>query len=85
MARYVDAYKIEYEDITDENGDTYMVAHAPQIEKLETEDVVPVIHAKWMDRKDYHSCSNCGAVLEEDYKWHYHAYCYHCGARMNAE
>lgn len=85
MARYVDACKIVYEDITSEDGGTYMVAHAPQIEKLETEDVVPVIHAKWMDRKDYHSCSNCGAVLEEDYKWHYHAYCYHCGARMNAE
>lgn len=56
-----------------------------ELEKYIEEDVQPVIHAKWMDRKDYHSCSNCGAVLEEDYKWHYHAYCYHCGARMNAE
>lgn len=51
---------------------------------LETEYAQPVVHAKWIDRKDYHSCSNCEAVLE-DYKWHYYAYCYHCGARMDGD
>lgn len=79
MARYVDAYKIEYEDITDENGDTYMVAHAPQIESLETEDVQSVIHAEWTDRVNHHSCSNCGWNVGYASR---SPYCPECGAKM---
>lgn len=96
MARYIDIDKSEEDffNIRCEGGcecypdgcDSCLIYEGAEFFiGYETEDVVPVIHAKWMDRKDYHSCSNCGAVLEEDYKWHYHAYCYHCGARMNAE
>lgn len=53
-------------------------------------DVQPVVHAKWFLDEDSSSeeekcyrCSNCKAVLEEDYKWHVHNYCYHCGAKMD--
>lgn len=55
------------------------------------EDVLPVIHAKWEPdeessvEKPCYRCSNCGAVLEEDYNWHNHNFCYHCGARMDGE
>lgn len=35
--------------------------------------------------KPCYRCSNCGAVLEEDYNWHNHNFCYHCGARMDGE
>lgn len=88
MARYVDAYKIEYEDITDENGDTYMVAHAPQIERLETEDVQPVIHGRWVGDEEYehmngyyeaYKCSNCGCGVGYTSKY---PYCPECGAKM---
>lgn len=51
-----------------------------------------VFHAKWKLDEDASSlekpcyrCSNCGAVLEEDYKWHNHNFCYNCGARMDDE
>lgn len=54
-----------------------------------SEDVEPVVHAKWVFDEDSSSeeekcyrCSNCKAILEEDYKWHVHNYCYHCGAKM---
>jgi len=82
VARYVDAYKIEYEDITDENGDTYMVAHAPQIESLETEDVQPVVHSKWEISSDgyYPYCKRCKARPLEMTK-----YCPECGARMDGD
>lgn len=44
-----------------------------------------VIHAAWLDEKDHHKCSNCGAILEEEFYWRYYVYCYHCGARMDGE
>lgn len=46
------------------------------------------IHAKWEPdeessvEKPCYRCSNCGAVLEEDYNWHNHNFCYHCGSKM---
>ena len=54
------------------------------------EDIQPVVHAKWFldgnsssEEEKCYRCSNCKAVLEEDYKWHNHNYCYHCGAKMD--
>lgn len=53
--------------------------------------ILPVIHAKWEPdeelnvEKPCYRCSNCGAVLEEDYNWHNHNFCYHCGAEMSSE
>ena len=90
MARYIDADKLLYNEITDKHGDTYLVVHAPEIDNAPTEDVQPVVHGKWFLDRDSSSeeekcyrCSNCKAVLEEDYKWHNHNYCYHCGAKMD--
>ena len=93
MARYIDADKAEekFKEIYCDNCDSRNGVKcracgfrdgADVFSDAPTEDVQPVVHAKWIDRKDCHSCSNCGAVLEEDYKWHYHVYCYHCGAIM---
>ncbi len=81
--RPIDADKLIYNDITDEHGDTYMIVHAPDIEDAPTLDIQPIVHAEWIEDEDCHRCSNCKAVLEEDYKWHNHNYCYHCGARMD--
>ena len=90
MARYIDADKLLYNEITDKHGDTYLVVHAPEIDNAPTEDVQPVVHAKWFldgnsssEEEKCYRCSNCKAVLEEDYKWHNHNYCYHCGAKMD--
>ena len=58
-----------------------------------SEDVESVVYAKWVFDEDSSSeeekcyrCSNCNAILEEefkeDYKWRVHNYCYHCGAKM---
>lgn len=39
--------------------------------------------AQWVqEEENVWRCSNCGAVLEEDYHWHYHQFCYHCGRLM---
>ena len=62
------------------------------ISSTPTVNVKPIIHAKWELDEDSSSlekpcyrCSNCGAVLEEDYKWHNHNFCYNCGAKMGGE
>lgn len=63
------------------------------IANFDTVDVKPVIviHAKWEPdeessvEKPCYRCSNCEAVLEEDYNWHNHNFCYHCGAKMDGE
>lgn len=55
------------------------------LSKYPTEDVAPVIHAEWNDEGNCHRCSNCGAVLEEEFNWHYHQFCYHCGAIMETK
>lgn len=39
--------------------------------------------AEWVNEEEnVWRCSNCGAVLEEDYNWRYHQFCYHCGCLM---
>lgn len=45
-------------------------------------DFIPAVRATWLNEIDYHKCSNCGAILEEDFYWRCHNYCYHCGAQM---
>lgn len=93
MARYIDAEKLINESKLDEFGcfDWSEVLAVITDEKLApTEDVQPVVHAKWFldgdsssEEEKCYRCSNCKAVLEEDYKWHNHNYCYHCGAKMD--
>lgn len=61
------------------------------ISRMPTVEAKPIIHAKWEPdeessvEKPCYRCSNCGAVLEEDYNWHNHNFCYHCGAKMDGE
>ena len=86
MPRYIDADNIPYEY----DNNFRVVAPKHQIDHMTTEDVQPVVHAKWFldgdsssEEEKCYRCSNCKAVLEEDYKWHNHNYCYHCGAKMD--
>ena len=96
MAEYINktaAYemlrKMEEEHNLSFSKEAYNKA-AIMISTMPTEDVQPVKHGKWILDEDSSSeeekcyrCSNCKAVLEEDYKWHNHNYCYHCGAKMD--
>lgn len=87
MSRYIDADKLlnlmDNEVVDSDEMNEYADKYR--------EDVLPVIHAKWKPdeessvEKPCYRCSNCGAVLEEDYKWHNHNFCYHCGAKMDGE
>ena len=88
MSRYINA------DLTDTeilnavqeetaNGDTFITVRRI-LNKLPTADVVPVIHAKWIEKnyliKSYFECSNCLFTTLKDTR-----YCPHCGAIMDAE
>ncbi len=79
--------------IPDQDGKHYVSVEAIRefIANFDTVDAKPVIviHAKWEPdeessvEKPCYRCSNCEAVLEEDYNWHNHNFCYHCGAKMD--
>ena len=83
MARYIDADKLIYNEITDEHGDTYLVVHAPEIDNAPTEDVQPVVHGKWIKNdipnSELSKCTNCGYDLGA---WSF-KYCPNCGAKMD--
>ena len=83
MARYIDADKLLYNEITDKHGDTYLVVHTPEIDNAPTEDVQPVVHAEWkeLDYGGFYECSKCGYMT--DYKQT--KYCAECGAKMDKE
>ena len=92
MARYIDADKLLYNEITDKHGDTYLVVHAPEIDNAPTEDVQPVVHAKWekpIKPYPYYSwkCSECGCeeYRQTDRNGQYleMKYCPNCGAKMD--
>lgn len=101
MPRYIDADKAEkdFEETFCKHCNSYdgakcracdMKDGADIFNDAPTEDVQPVVHAKWFldgnsssEEEKCYRCSNCKAVLEEDYKWRNHNYCYHCGARMD--
>ena len=49
------------------------------------EDVAPVIHAHWIERRrNYMVCSNCGKY-KGDWRTESFVYCPHCGAKMDEE
>ena len=93
MPRYIDAEKaIEIAEsnkaVLQSLGDIVDIREI--VNDVPTADVQPVKHGKWILDEDSSSeeekcyrCSNCKAILEEDYKWHNHNYCYHCGAKMD--
>ena len=91
MARYIDADKLIYNDITDKHGDTYLVVHAPEIDNAPTADVQPVVHAKWElvnEDENVYMCSNCGdefITIDGTVTENHMLYCPFCGAKMDKE
>lgn len=48
------------------------------------EDVAPVVHAEWFEKKSMIYCSNCASSWEAGYINDF-KYCPHCGAKMDKE
>ena len=55
----------------------HMIYHMPG------EDVVPVVHAKWLGHRGELTCSNCGSEGPEDGGYWASPYCPSCGAKMD--
>ena len=57
------------------------------LDTVPAEDVQPVVHGKWIRRKQDIFCSHCKE--ESGYTWYgasaFSAYCPNCGARMDLE
>ena len=85
MPRYIDADNIPYEY----DNNFRVVAPKHQIDHMTTEDVQPVIHAKWIETGDEqldniyfgNKCSECGFIYCGDFFY----YCPECGAKMDKE
>ena len=87
MARYIDADNIRYHEKENIDGYVYSeVTNRDEIDRIPTEDVKPVIHAKWIKGKhedtDYSICSNCKSLHN---RWVSYRYCPDCGAKMDKE
>lgn len=91
MARYIDVDKLiklmKKEDALVEDEDIEEYA------KENTEDVVPVMHGKWIAQyvstrglTNMFSCSNCNEITYLSHKKDkcFFKYCPHCGAKMEA-
>ena len=83
MSKYIDANKIQYYT----NNYCKEIASKEDIDKLLTEDVAPVVHARWIVNRDYGdcTCSMCKTVYEDNGETipDYWKYCPHCGAKMD--
>ncbi len=75
MISYIDANKLAEFASNSTNGLT-----ANDIMRFPTEDVAPVIHAKWIVGR---YCSNCECD-DYDYCCRQPKYCPECGAKMDA-
>lgn len=87
MARYIDAEKLIERSILTRTykGDSCITVD--DIDDCPTEDVAPVIHAKWIGKpiagRCTVRCNYCRNVfLENNGKW---KYCPNCGAEMEGE
>lgn len=60
-----------------------------EIQALPAEDVVPVVHAKWIESVSFESgfwvCSNCSFVSEAIAAPKLYNYCPNCGAKCDLE
>jgi len=57
-----------------------------RIKGLQSADVVPVVHSRWIKTADGAECEKCGreAVYQIiDDHWQYEPFCPHCGAKMD--
>ena len=101
MARYIDAEKVvknldSVKKLSELEGKFNEWQYARYVVcSAETEDVVPIIHGKWLVEQkytarncrnyQYYKCSICGReVLTSDNPSEYFPYC-HCGAKMEEE
>ena len=60
-------------------------AFETMVREYPTEDVVPVIHAHWIEHPKYSivcNCSNCGVSVRGTTGENY---CFNCGAKMDEE
>ena len=86
MSRYIDAEKIVYTWLIDNDGKEHDgVTLQSVIDKIPTADVRENVRGYWKKRKDkplqnWYQCSNCGAICGETPK-----YCSECGADMRGE
>ena len=95
MSRYIDADMITYQNYIRVDGccsaETEPYVTKNFINDMPEEDVVPVVHGKWLpqfvstrDLTNIFSCSNCNVsvrLLHKKVKCSY-KYCPHCGAKM---
>ena len=60
-----------------------------EIQALPAEDVVPVVHGRWLESVSFESgfwvCSNCGFVSEAIAAPKLYNYCPNCGAKCDLE
>lgn len=86
MPRYVDADKIFYRErmtiFYNSKPIKEDVAFKQDIEKVQTEDVAPVVHAHWrLVSLNLWDCTNCHYVVD---RWDRKTqYCPDCGAKMD--
>ena len=55
-------------------------AFETMVREYPTEDVVPVVHAHWIEHEMYCICNSCNALATA-----YFNYCPFCGAKMDEE
>lgn len=99
MARYIDADKLIWQvQDSDKYGTITKQVFISLLQNSETEDVVPVIHAHWIEDDDGCHCSNCkrdaplevftysfhteSDLWEGDVEFYKSTFCPNCGAKM---
>ena len=87
MSRYIDADKIPWTDLNDNQNSNIkvLVTFAEKVNRMPTADVRENVRGYWKKRKDkplqnWYQCSNCGAICGETPK-----YCSECGADMRGD
>ena len=83
MSRYIDADAIKWEDWGIEQWPPKIetIAFKEQVDAISTADVVPVVHAQWLERNTnppYYQCPICGWQDVESTP-----FCANCGAKMD--
>lgn len=85
--KLIDADKLSYDEITDGDGVTYLVVHAPQIDHADEIEAMPVRYAKWEQVDETkQKCTNCEHIfLIMAYPRCNNNFCPQCGAKIEQE
>lgn len=85
MSRYIDTEKAD--DVIENELGVYDTTELKEMLKyFPTEDVAPVVHAKWIEdgyQDEPYVCSNCGWAENDDMHRITGGYCVCCGAKMD--